>query len=510
VNFRGDMRYFVLCFALCVSAAAEDLRRPADPGTRPAFLAHYMPWYRTPKTGGAWGWHWTMNHFDPERIDSEGRREIASNFYPVTGPYDSTDPVLLEYQTLLMKLSGIDGVLVDWYGPDDFNDYASIHEAAIALFDACRRAGLQFAVVYEDQTVKHMVEAGRLEPQDAIGHGRSVMRFLEEEWFGDASYFKRDGRPLLLTFGPQYYTAASDWEALFSELAIRPLFFTLDNRLAPAAEGAFPWPPMWKTSSDGILTWRALDDYLTAFYRESDAWPYRIGGAFPGFDDVYAEAGTGGGYGFLDSRNGDTFRSTLETAVSNHQDVIQIITWNDYGEGTMVEPTRETGLRYLEEIRRQRAALDASFQTRAGDLDLPLRVWNLRRELKGDPAVMRALDDVAGCVFSDASARAGAMMDSLTAALEQGCDGVGACLDPGFPNPFTTTIRFEYTLADPCAVELSVFDVSGRRAAGLVDQEQTEGRHSTTWDGLGCGSGVYLCVLKAGKTVAATKFLKLN
>ena len=39
-------------------------------------------------------------------------------------PYDSADPVALEYHVALMKLAGIDGVIVDWYGMDNFNDYA--------------------------------------------------------------------------------------------------------------------------------------------------------------------------------------------------------------------------------------------------------------------------------------------------------------------------------------------------------------------------------------------------
>ena len=76
-------------------------------------LVHYMPWYQTPSVSGYWGWHWTMNHFNPDSLDDNGHREIASHFYPLTGPYDSRDDDILEYQALLMKLSGIDGVIVD-------------------------------------------------------------------------------------------------------------------------------------------------------------------------------------------------------------------------------------------------------------------------------------------------------------------------------------------------------------------------------------------------------------
>jgi hypothetical protein len=41
-------------------------------------------------------------------------KAIASHFHPLTGPYDSSNDALLEYQVMLMKLSRIDGVIVDW------------------------------------------------------------------------------------------------------------------------------------------------------------------------------------------------------------------------------------------------------------------------------------------------------------------------------------------------------------------------------------------------------------
>jgi hypothetical protein len=68
-----------------------------------------------------------MNHFDPERSDPTGRQDIATQYYPLIGPYDSADPDVLPYHTLLMRVAGIDGVIADSYGSEDFNDYAMIH-----------------------------------------------------------------------------------------------------------------------------------------------------------------------------------------------------------------------------------------------------------------------------------------------------------------------------------------------------------------------------------------------
>lgn len=103
-----------------VSLPNEGSSHSAKASTQRLILAHYMPWYTAKPYNSHWGWHWTMNHFDPERVVN-GERELASHYRPLIGPYDSGDPHVLEYHLLLMKLAGIDGVIIDWYGLQDFS-----------------------------------------------------------------------------------------------------------------------------------------------------------------------------------------------------------------------------------------------------------------------------------------------------------------------------------------------------------------------------------------------------
>ena len=115
--------------------------------------AHYMPWFQTPFVSGYWGPHWTMANKNPdEKIN--GRRSIASHYYPLIGPYDSNDRDYLEYALICMKLSGIDGVLIDFYGQSKFNDYPQLLTASNAVIEMCEKVGLEFAIVYEDRTIK--------------------------------------------------------------------------------------------------------------------------------------------------------------------------------------------------------------------------------------------------------------------------------------------------------------------------------------------------------------------
>lgn len=385
------------------------------PPERPLLLTHFMPWYQTPEVSGYWGWHWTMEHFDPDTVDAEGHPEIASYTLPLTGPYDSRDPAILEYQVLLMKLSGIDGVIVDWYGIEAFWDYGVLNESTHALFDAVKAAGLQFAICYEDQSIKHMVDNKHLPSADVYTHGQDVMRAMEADWFGDDAYLKVEGQPALFTFGPQYFKNASDWDKLFSVLTVRPAFFTLDGHTESAATAAYPWPPMW-ASKEGVLTQEALTDYLTGFYAKAQEWPVLVGGAFPGFHDIYKDAGVSAEERILDARDGATFGETLQLALEQQPDMIQLITWNDYGEDTTIEPTEEYGYRYLEVVQETRRATDPEpFPYTPDDLRLPLLLFQLRKAHVGDGAVNTELDTAVTALLSGDAAAARAILEGYAA-----------------------------------------------------------------------------------------------
>ena len=167
-------------------------------------LVHYMPWFGSKSISGQWGWHWTLKNCDPETVNA-GKRNIASHYYPLIGPYDSNDPDALECHVLLMKLAGIDGVIIDWYGIKPHWDYAINHRNSLHMVKLIKKAGLKFAVCYEDQTIKHLIEGKVIEGNDGVAHGEEVMHWLSENWFGDEAYVKLDGKPVMLVFGPQFF-----------------------------------------------------------------------------------------------------------------------------------------------------------------------------------------------------------------------------------------------------------------------------------------------------------------
>lgn len=370
----------------------------AAPASKPV-MVYYMPWFTAKPDRDSWGWHWTMNHFNPDIVNAAGERQIASWYYPLIGPYDSSDPAVLEYHVLLMKLAGVDGVIVDWYGSANFLDYGANNEATVKLFQFTRKAGLKFALCYEDQTIQHLIEGHYLKADEAIPHAQQEMLYLQTNFFTDASYLRLKEKPVLLNFGPQYFLANSNWDDIFSVLNAtnHPAFFTEDNRL-PASTGAFNWPPMWKSQvpgTGGVLSDAALKSYLTEFDQKAVTWPAFISSAFPRFHDIYQKSGVRNYWGYLGDRNGNTLRETLSCGMTNSSAIVQVVTWNDFGEGTMIEPTKEYGYRDLgiiQDYRRQ--FLEPDFSRSTNDLALAFQFYQLRRELSTNSTASAELDQI--------------------------------------------------------------------------------------------------------------------
>ncbi|TWT62744.1 glycoside hydrolase family 71/99-like protein [Rubinisphaera italica] len=395
----------ILSSCLCVLITALGLTPDLYAQSRDkTVLVHYMPWYASKTASGYWGWHWTMNHFNPDTVKSNGQREVASHDYPLIDLYDSNDPDALECHVLLMKFAGIDGVIIDWYGIEKFRDYAEIHRNSEHLVKHLNKAGLQFAVCYEDQTIKHMIEEKALPKQRDVAHGQMVLKWLAENWFDDDAYVKIDGRPILLVFGPQYFTK-DQWVQLLSGLQHRPLLYALPHLSKEMGlDGAFGWPPVTGGHEITPMVWR---QYLTSLYARESV----ISVAFPAFRDIYKQAQLHDSYGSIDARNGQTFAETFALAQKSNSQIIQIATWNDYGEGTVIEPTKASGYRYLEHVQR-----NAKSQLPYGpkDLRLPVTLYQLKKRYARDPNRMKQLQMATDLLFAGKCTEAQAAMEAAS------------------------------------------------------------------------------------------------
>lgn len=341
---------------------------------------HLMPWFEDKTTNdvpGKWGQHWTMNTKNPDILTATGKRDIAAHFYPLTGPYASGDADIIEYQLLLMKLSGIDGVLIDWPGITRLYDYPLLVRNTEKIIDKIKDVGLKFAVVYEDQNIN--IAFNNKVISDKITAAKKDMAYVSANYFSKDSYIKEGDAPLLLVFGPQTFETEAEWTQIFSGLNPKPSFYTLWNESHEAgshARGEFAW--VYKNH---------VHD-LQAFYNKTYNGT-KMASAYPGFQAFYTEGGWGTNP-FHITTSLETFLTTLDLALQHAAPSLQLVTWNDYGEGTMLEPTQEFGFSFLTSLQ-QKLKVKAIQEK---DLQMVLQLYQYRQKRKTLPAIQKKLDQV--------------------------------------------------------------------------------------------------------------------
>ena len=155
------------------------------------------------------------------------------------------------------------------------------------------------------------------------------------------NYATADGKPLLMCFGPQQLTTPRGWNYALGGLSAKPQFVVLNGFSHRTNDDTY-------TNSQGEFLW--VNPNPT--YADARNFQMYIGGAMPGFHDHYKASGQGNGYTTYDREDGQLFERQLQAAKNVGLDWVQISTWNDYGEGTIIEPTTEFGYQYLEIVQR--------------------------------------------------------------------------------------------------------------------------------------------------------------
>ncbi|MCK5149063.1 T9SS type A sorting domain-containing protein [bacterium] len=78
---------------------------------------------------------------------------------------------------------------------------------------------------------------------------------------------------------------------------------------------------------------------------------------------------------------------------------------------------------------------------------------------------------------------------------------VETVLNPPFPNPFNPATKIGYTIAKSSPVEITIYDLLGRKVKTLIDQQQAAGSYNIYWHGRDeagnqTATGTYVIVLK--------------
>ena len=78
------------------------------------------------------------------------------------------------------------------------------------------------------------------------------------------------------------------------------------------------------------------------------------------------------------------------------------------------------------------------------------------------------------------------------------------------PNPFNLTTTLSFNLPSAADVRLTVFDITGRKAASLLEGRFAPGNYEILWDASGQASGVYFVRMEAGDFTQTRKLLLIK
>lgn len=79
-----------------------------------------------------------------------------------------------------------------------------------------------------------------------------------------------------------------------------------------------------------------------------------------------------------------------------------------------------------------------------------------------------------------------------------------------YPNPFNPSITINYQLSEVTHVNLTVYDITGREVATMVDRLEDAGSHEVTFNASHLSSGVYLYELTAGDNIVSGKMVYMK
>jgi hypothetical protein len=369
-------------------------------------------------------WHmWRYPGYRPTQADGEGRHQIAAPMYPLIGPYDVSDRHYQEYMIHCLRMCGVDVVSLWWPGASDRLEYLHSDGATLTL----REVRQGFAHLLSQTGIRACLRGGYDDEADLDD---------AQQMLGAATWQIKN-RPVVMWFTPpkeEQFGAAriSAWKAAqpLSPWMPQVLLDITDERYRPAAwadstyawigrlrgsgavfeTGEFGQPPAHYTHM--VRSDVAGDEHLALEQMSvlSLGLTHHWAAVSPGFDDRAVGAWgrrTRDGKRSLTGveRSSGKMHHGTQTYEQRWAAVIRdetqrrviIPTWDDWNEGSQIEPSVEDGIACLEVTRRSVAAFKRLEQLPSSktSLLLPVHLYRLRKAAAHDAARTRQLDQLA-------------------------------------------------------------------------------------------------------------------
>jgi len=308
-----------LLFALIAPSFAH-----AQATSRP-ILADYMMWYQ------------------PDTFDGSKTFDV-----PAAGPYHSDDPTTIQHHLALAKRACLDGFAAHWFGVSEPRTTHNFQQ----LLAASEGSDLRHAVVLLENNLPGITEQ----------HLIQSLRFALEHWANHPNYLKVDGRPVIFFEGmtrPWRGTEAAKaaWARIreATDPQRQAIWFAegLSPAFNPLFDGLYAYRIDHKHAPRSWLKQPALAARLRKVAQDAGIKLYFADTIAPGFDDTRSRAVKATDVrtpspAFARSRaNGAYYRDTFSVTPKTGGDLLLVKSFNEWIEGTAIEPGRTYGDLYL-------------------------------------------------------------------------------------------------------------------------------------------------------------------
>jgi PKD repeat protein len=250
--------------------------------------------------------------------------------------YSSSDSLQVQKQVNDMLSRGLDGTIIDWYGRGESSKHFLSYDQATQAFmhQSELHPGFNFAIMHDAGALKTCAATLGCDVTQTL---IDDLNYANVTYSGSPAYLHSGGRPVVYFFGHEAYTI--DWTRVRANVAGNPMFIFRNGSGFTKAQsnGAFSWVEPTTVSSTNLMAINYLDNY----YKTALSMPsaYSTGSGYKGFNDTLALWGTNR---IIGQQCGQTWLKTIaETgkfySTTNQMLGIQLVTWNDYEEGSEIE-----------------------------------------------------------------------------------------------------------------------------------------------------------------------------
>jgi glycoprotein endo-alpha-1,2-mannosidase len=315
-------------FFLALSSAAHAASVPHQ------VLAFYYGWYGNPQVSGQWR-HWQNADLVSKRIENV-------TDVPAYGAYDSHDPAIVEQQVAAAHAAGITGFIASWWGRDSFED-----RGMPLLLAAAGKNKLSVSAYYEkiagdDAASRIMAAVGDID-------------YLLTRYGSDKAWLRAGGKPVLFVYGRALHELSPiDWQEVIVQVrrdnpgGVVLIADSLDRKFVSVFDGASTYNITGQTQHKSPPEIRA---WAHAAYPQmvAAAAPGKISTVtiIPGYDD--RNTGRPSPRPVTDRWGGETYRVLWQEATAAAPDYVLITSWNEWHEGSELEPSVEYGSRALDD-----------------------------------------------------------------------------------------------------------------------------------------------------------------